>query len=67
MYEFDTLLSEYTRLADMPAPRTRAGAAALGGKLYVVGGYSTVSEAEGPQGMLVYDIAAGTWSASGAA
>lgn len=63
VWEFDTLLSTYT---DLPAPRTRAGAAALGGKLYVVGGYSSLEESEGPQGMLVYDIEAGTWNASGA-
>jgi hypothetical protein len=44
VWEFDTLLSTYTPRAAMPAPRTRAGAAAVGGKIYVAGGFASVTE-----------------------
>jgi len=44
VWEFDTLLSTYTKRAPMPAPRSRAGAAALGGKIYVSGGYASTGE-----------------------
>ena len=44
VWEFDTLLSTYTRRAPMPAPRTRAGAAAVGGKIYVAGGFASLTE-----------------------
>lgn len=66
VWEFDSLLSTYTRRASMPAPRTRMGAAALGGTIYVAGGYETLEETEGPQGLFVYDIEADEWTVSDA-
>ncbi|KAL4445772.1 hypothetical protein ABPG77_008971 [Micractinium sp. CCAP 211/92] len=66
VWEFDSLLSTYTRRASMPTPRTRMGAAALGGKIYAVGGYETLDETEGPQGLFVYDIEADEWTVSDA-
>jgi Kelch motif len=45
----------WVRLADMPAGVAKFGAAALGGKIYVAGGYDTRS------GVLVYDIASDRW------
>ncbi|KAL4425842.1 hypothetical protein ABPG75_009858 [Micractinium tetrahymenae] len=67
VWEFNSLLSTYTRRASMPAPRTRMGAAALGGKIYLAGGYNSLNEtADGPQGLFIYDIEADKWSASDA-
>lgn len=66
VWEFDTLLSTYTRRAPMPAPRTRAGAAAVGGKIYVAGGFASLTEQEGLQGLVVYDIASDKWTVSDA-
>lgn len=48
VWEFDALLSTYTQRASMPAPRTRSASAALGGKIYVVGGYETLDETGRP-------------------
>lgn len=47
----------WTRLADLPAGVAKFGVAALGGKLYVAGGYDT------RRAVMVYDIAANSWSA----
>ena len=41
LWQFDTELSQYTKLAALPSPRTRYGAAILDGKLYLVGGFSS--------------------------
>ncbi|GAB4820866.1 hypothetical protein N2152v2_007912 [Parachlorella kessleri] len=65
LWQFDTELSQYTQLAALPSPRTRYGAAILDDKLYVVGGFSSNDSAAVPaEEMLVYDIAANTWSMS---
>lgn len=61
MWEFDTLLATYTRRADMPAPRTRAGAAAVDGKIYVTGGFGK-NETEGIQGTFVFENETNTWT-----
>lgn len=47
----------WTRLKDMPVGLAKFGVAALGGKLYVTGGYNTLRT------VLVYDVAADTWAA----
>lgn len=47
----------WTRLADMPLPLAKFGAAALSGRIVVAGGYDT------QRTVLVYDIAADRWSA----
>ena len=47
----------WTKLADLPAGVAKFGAAALGGKIYVVGGYDT------RRTVWVYDIAANGWAA----
>jgi N-acetylneuraminic acid mutarotase len=46
----------WTRLADLPSGVAKFGVAALGGKLYVVGGYDTRHT------VMVYDIASNSWS-----
>jgi N-acetylneuraminic acid mutarotase len=46
----------WTRLADMPAGVAKFGVAALGAKIYVVGGYDTRTS------VMVYDIATDRWS-----
>lgn len=38
---FDAVLSQWTRRADMPKPRTRHAAALVDGKLYVMGGFES--------------------------
>ena len=48
----------WTRLADMPSGVAKFGVAALGNKIYVVGGYDT------RRGVMVYDVASNTWSAA---
>jgi N-acetylneuraminic acid mutarotase len=48
----------WTRLADLPAGAAKFGLTALGGKLYLAGGYDTRSA------VIVYDIASNTWSAT---
>ncbi len=45
----------WTKLADMPVGLAKFGAAVLGAKIYVTGGYDTRS------GVLVYDIASDRW------
>jgi N-acetylneuraminic acid mutarotase len=47
----------WTRLADMPAGVAKFGVAALGNRIHVVGGYDT------RRTVMVYDIAANSWSA----
>lgn len=47
----------WVKLADLPVGVAKFGAAALGNRLYVVGGYDT------RQTVWVYDIASDTWSA----
>ena len=44
LYEYDTILQQYSRLADMPQPNCRGGAAVLDGKIYVVAGLASVDE-----------------------
>ena len=46
----------WTRLADMPAGVAKFGVAALGNRIYVVGGYDT------RRSVMVYDVASNTWS-----
>jgi N-acetylneuraminic acid mutarotase len=46
----------WARLADLPAGLAKFGAAAVGGRLYVVGGY------DARRSLYVYDIAANSWS-----
>lgn len=46
----------WTRLADMPSGVAKFGVAALGGKIYVAGGYDTRKT------LMVYDIATDRWS-----
>jgi non-specific serine/threonine protein kinase len=50
----------WTPLAPMPETRAAAGMVALGGRLYVVGGFS--QQGTLATTTLVYDVAAGTWS-----
>ncbi|MBI2380345.1 MAG: hypothetical protein HYV16_06300 [Gammaproteobacteria bacterium] len=47
----------WRRLADMPAGIAKFGVGALGGKLYLVGGYNT------SQATWIYDIASDSWRA----
>lgn len=51
-----SLPAGWTQLANMPSGVAKFGVAALGGKIYVVGGYDTRSS------VMVYDIAANSWS-----
>ena len=44
LYQYDTILQQYMRLADMPQPNCRGGAAVLGGKIYVVAGFASADE-----------------------
>lgn len=46
----------WVRLSDLPLGLAKFGAAALGGKIYLAGGYDT------RRGLLVYDIATDRWS-----
>ncbi|WP_428504979.1 Kelch repeat-containing protein [Roseateles sp.] len=46
----------WSRLADMPAAVAKFGVAALGGKIYVLGGYDT------RRAVMVYDIASDRWA-----
>jgi Kelch motif len=48
----------WTRLADMPSAVAKFGVAALGNRIYVVGGYDT------RRSVMVYDVASNTWSAA---
>lgn len=49
----------WERVASMPAARAAGGAAAVGGKVYVVGG--VLSDGSNAQTMLVYDTRRDTW------
>ncbi len=51
-----SLPAGWTKLANLPAGVAKFGVAALGGKIYVVGGYDTRST------VMIYDIAGDAWS-----
>lgn len=58
---YDPSTDRWETLPDMPRPLDHAGAAAVGGKLYVLGGRA--AGIEGVSGaVLIYDPKAGTWS-----
>jgi len=51
----------WTRKADMPMARTCCGAAAVNGKIYVIGGGRSWSESTPPAAIYMYDPAMDTW------
>ena len=63
---YDTKNNSWQRLTDMPTPRLLAGAAAMDGKIYVVGGFSWIGIPGVDSKMLkvveVYDPQTDTWS-----
>ncbi len=62
---YDSKTDTWTSLAKLPAPRGGSAVHALGGKLYVVGGYSTdwtSSAKDEERQMLVYDPVGDSWS-----
>ncbi|EFJ25149.1 hypothetical protein SELMODRAFT_413878 [Selaginella moellendorffii] len=64
VWKYDTVFRNYTKVAPMPEPRYRFGAALLDKKIYVVGGRNSSS----PENIalvkstLIYDIAKNEWS-----
>jgi N-acetylneuraminic acid mutarotase len=60
LLEYDPAAGTWTAKASLPVPIARAGATALGGKLYVVGGQTGVDTVE--NATQVYDAATNTWS-----
>ena len=60
LLEYDPATGSWTAKASLPVPIARAGATALGGKLYVVGGQTGVSTVE--NATQVYDPATNTWT-----
>ena len=61
-YAYDPVTDTYTQMASVPTPRTWGTAAEVGGKIYIIGGYSYGN----PQGATdvneMYDPVTNTWS-----
>jgi len=51
----------WTRKADMPTARTCSGAAAVNGKIYVIGGGRSWFDSTPPAAVYMYDPATDTW------
>lgn len=65
-WEYDLTADTWTKKADMPSAFSYRGQAKIGGKLYVVGGYSINSASVNggySNELLEYDIATNTWTA----
>ena len=60
--QYDPANGAFTAKASMPVSVARAGATALNGKLYVIGGYSGVNTVTPLSNTQVYDPATDTWS-----
>jgi hypothetical protein len=61
--DLDNQNAGWTAKADMPDPRNHLGYAALGGKVYAIGGQHVLDEANGMTATVnVYDPATDTWS-----
>jgi N-acetylneuraminic acid mutarotase len=58
---YDPLANAWSAIADMPDARANLGAAALNGKIYVVGGQDGTSTSKSGA---VYDPATDSWSAT---
>jgi hypothetical protein len=64
VWKYDTTTDTWTTgLRPMPTPRTAAGAAAIGGKVYVFGGVTGFSGQGWTTAIEVYDPATNTWTA----
>ncbi|HEX7926605.1 MAG TPA: kelch repeat-containing protein, partial [bacterium] len=62
---FDPLTGQWQRLAPLPTARWQAGAAEVGGKVYVIGGRTGKNDLSDV--VEAYDVRANTWAARGKA
>ncbi len=58
---YDPALDSWAVLPSMPTPRVGPAAAAVGNKIYVIGGFNRSSWSANPV-MEIYDVSSGTWS-----
>ncbi|MCK4574559.1 MAG: DUF2341 domain-containing protein, partial [candidate division Zixibacteria bacterium] len=61
-YEYDPVTDIYTPMAAVPTPRTWGTCALVGGKIYVIGGYSYGTPSDAIDVNEIYDPATDTWS-----